>query len=241
MWSTFKTMPLLVKVFILLLLVGGLYQIGTMNDRKSPGPTRFTPASDDSTRYGEASDREQASQEEDASRQSHAANSNLAQFQAQQMQIQARAQQCEAQMTEATNRQAQAAMNGIMYNQRPACEQQMPQLIAQEAYVEREIQRIQNPGDNRSVQEVTGMTPYDPNSTNGYNHPDGGIPSVERYDRQAVREHTMYTDESGQQHELPTQPHYYRDRSSGQIVSFNQANPPNDGRDYEQFTPEGPQ
>ena len=235
MWSTFKSMPLLPKAVIICLILALVYKVsgaaGSSSNSRSP---HFTPVSDE--RRGDSED------QDDQQPRRPSGDSNLAQFQAQQMQIQSQVQRCEAQMTEATNRQAMAAMNGQMYNQRPACEQAMPQLIAQEAYVETEIQRINDPSDHRSLREITRIAPPTPSGDSvGYRPANDGTDAVDRYDRQVVRENSRYTDENGEQHELPTRNTYYRDRSSGQIIGTDQSNPPNDGRDYEQFQNGEPQ
>jgi hypothetical protein len=49
---------------------------------------------------------------------------------------------------------------------------------------------------------------------------------------------SIYDEEDGTQHELPTQLYYFRDRSDGRIVSSNIPDPPNDGRDYDPLAAE---
>ena len=60
--------------------------------------------------------------------------------------------------------------------------------------------------------------------------------AVKTFDRRAAHGMSIYREENGTQHELPTQPYYFRDRSSGRIVSSNIPDPPNDGRDYDPLT-----
>ena len=60
--------------------------------------------------------------------------------------------------------------------------------------------------------------------------------AVEGYARRAFRGTSIYSEEDGTQHELPTQPYYFRDRSDGRIVSSNIPDTPNDGRDYDPLT-----
>jgi hypothetical protein len=228
MGARFKAIPLFAKLFVALLIVVTVYQfshaIGASHRRTG---SSSLPGFDRQGSEDVASDT--AEQRVEAN-----ANQALAQFKAQQQQLMSRVYQCEAEMNQATQQMAQAAINGQMMNNRPQCEQYMPQWTAQEAYLETEIYRIQT-GDHRSsVREITGITgptPDRPGTTS-----DGGTNAVENWDRQAIRGNSLYVDESGQQHELPTRNYYFRDRASGQIIGSDSPNPPNDGRDYEVFT-----
>jgi hypothetical protein len=227
MWASLKTLPLMAKLGIAFMLVVGLYVIG-LADRPSHARGGYTPASYHGDSGGQFGGDSNGSN--DSNDQSRA----LGQFKAQQQQLMAQVYQCEAQMNQATQQMAQAAMNGGMVNNRPQCEQYMPQWTAQEAYLETEIYRIQT-GDHKStVRQITGIT--GPTNSAPSAGGDDGTGAVENWDRQAIRGNSLYTDESGQTHELPTRPYYFRDRSSGQIIGSDSPNAPNDGRDYEQFT-----
>ena len=220
MWASLKTLPLMAKLGIACMLVVGLYGIGLIGSPAYSRPGEYSAASFHEGSAGEGS------RGNDQSR-------ALAQFKAQQQQLMAQVYQCEAQMNQATQQMQQAAINGMMVNNRPQCEQYMPQWISQEAYLETEIYRIQTGDHTSTVRQITGITgPTNSTPSAGGSDTD----PVDNYDRQAIRGNSLYTDESGQVHELPTRPYYFRDRSSGQIIGSDSPNPPNDGRDYEQFT-----
>lgn len=222
MWSTLKAMPIVPKVLIACVLAGGLYSAAHSQRSGYAGSSSIAEASYQS-RSG-AGDQSAA----------------LAQFQSQQAQLLVQVRQCQAQMTEATNRMRDAAIRGQFYNARPQCEQSMPQWIAQESYLETEIYRIQTGDHSSSVCQVTGIQGEACNTGAGASRASGstddGTGAVENWDRQAIRGNSIYTDEDGEQHELPTQPYYFRDRSSGQYIGSTSPNPPNDGRDYEVLT-----
>jgi hypothetical protein len=223
MWTTLKTMPIVPKFLIALLLAGGLY---TAAHSQRGGSAGFASIADAGYKTNSGAVDQSAA---------------LAQFQSQQAQLMAQVNQCEAQMTEATNRMRQAAIQGGFDNARPQCEQNMPQWIAQESYLETEIYRIQTGDHSSSVCQVTGVqgqacNPSAGTSSGSRASSDDGTGAVENWDRQAIRGNSLYTDEEGEQHELPTQPYYFRDRSSGQYIGSASPNPPNDGRDYEVLT-----
>lgn len=227
MWSKFKALPVLPKVFIVVLVLSLIYKVGTSSHRR---------AYNDDTSFNGSSIREASTD----TRANSANQQALAQFKAEQVQLQARAAQCEAEMTNATNRQAMAAMNGQFYSVRPPCEGQMPAYIARESYLETEIYRLQTGDRSSSMTEITGVQVGSRGDTPSSRTSSGdGTRAVEDWDRAAMRGTSLYNDEDGEQHELPTQDYYFRDRSSGQIIGSSQPNPPNDGRDYEQFQPAG--
>ena len=225
MWSTLKAMPVVPKILIALLLVGGLYSAAHSQRRGYAGSSSISEAS-----YRSGSGAGSGAGDQSAA---------LAQFQSQQAQLLVQVRQCQAQMTEATNRMRDAAIQGQFYNARPQCEQSMPQWIAQESYLETEIYRIQTGDHSSSVCQVTGIqgeacNPGAGASSRGSS--DDGTGAVENWDRQAIRGNSIYTDEDGEQHELPTEPYYFRDRSTGKYIGSTSPNPPNDGRDYEVLT-----
>jgi len=226
MWSKFKALPVLPKVLIIVLVLGLLYKAGSSHHRTYSDSLSYASDNNGSLREVGTDSRGSANQQA------------LAQFQAEQVQLQARAAQCEREMTDATNRQAMAAMNGQFYNARPACEAQMPAYIARESYLETEIYRLQTGDTHSSMTEITGVQVGSRGDTpSARTRSNDGTQAVEDWDRGAIRGTSIYDDEEGQQHELPTQDYYYRDRSSGRIIGSSQPNPPNDGRDYEQFQP----
>lgn len=230
MWSRFKALPLFPKVLIIVLVLTVLYKAGGDSyQRTASGFTR--EAAGDSEAFGRPSDA--PARDDSGSRQA------LTRFQSEQAQLQARVAQCESEMTEATNRQAAAAMNGVLFRQPPPCEAQMPAYIAREAYLETEIYRLKTGDRTSSMQQITGVQvgARDDRRSSAPSRSGDGTEAVEDWDRSAIRGTSIYADEDGRQHELPTRDYYYRDRSSGSLIGSDQPTPPNDGRDYEQFQP----
>jgi hypothetical protein len=249
MLKTFKALPTWAKVLICLLVVGTLYRMTHIYH----GPTNHYQQADyrqtgsDSSADFDTNDNNNIGRDtgrgSPAYRGESQAPQQLAQFKAQQQQIQAQVQQCEQQMTQATNQMAAAAMQGGMYNSRPQCESMMPQWVSQEAYVETEIYRLQTGDRTSSLRQVTGIAPPDYSTgdanTGGRVNSDRAAGIVDRWDRGAIRGTSMYTDESGEQHELPTRNYYFRDKATGQMVGSDSPNRPNNQQDFEQFN--GPQ
>jgi hypothetical protein len=239
MWSKFKALPVVPKmliVFFILVLVYG------MTHRKPVYRDRDVNWSEQPTDE-RGSEARRASQLEQSS-ESNARSQMLANYQAQQAQLMAQARECEQQMNEATRQQAMAAMNGQMYNPRPACEAAMPQMIAQEAFLETEIYKLQGGDQNATVREVSGIappqyggSPYSSASSSSGSSTD----PVDTWDRQAIRGNSLYTDETGEEHELATRPYYFRDRASGALIGSDSPTPPYNGRDYEVIQPQAQQ
>ena len=136
MWATLKAMPLVPKILIGCFALGVVYKV-SVPSHHGYAESRYSPVG-----YQAQSERTADGTGDESAR-------ALAQFKAQQSQLMARVYQCEGQMNQATQQMAQAAVNGVMVDNRPACEQYMPQWTAQEAYLETEIYRIQT-GDRRS-------------------------------------------------------------------------------------------
>jgi hypothetical protein len=232
MWSTLKALPLLPKVLLGLLAVGVIYNAATSHH--SPSRGSYAPTSD-SDRGGSGS---YTSDQESGSADS---SSQVAQFQAQHDELSAKAQQCMAQINQAMQQQAAAAMQGQMYSQMPPCNQNMQAWTAQMAYLETEIYRAQTGDHSSTVGQITGTGSYGSQSSpSGYRGgglgSDDGTAAVERSTREGIRGNSMYTDESGETHELPSQPYYFRDKETGQFVPSTTGNAPNDGHDYEPLT-----
>ena len=236
MSASWKSMPKWSKVLVVCFAF--LLVIGWMNRQPRPNHTE---------RYGErgyspiAPPAEGERRESEDGGDSAARSSLLVNYKAQYAQLQARAADCAQQMNEATQQQAAAAMNGQMYNPRPACEQYMPQIIAQEAFLETEMYKLQGGDPNATVRQVSGIAP--PQYSGSY--PSSGSGSsgsstdpVDTWDRQAIRGTSLYTDETGTQRELATHSYYFRDRASGELIGSEQPYPPNNGRDYEVIQPQ---
>lgn len=238
MWSTIKAMPVLPKVLIgclLLMLVAKAAQ-----GHHRPSPAYDSPVSADRAGHWPAADSGENEQARATNAQTDQRAQMLAQFQAQQAQLQVQVKQCTADMQQASNQMAMNAMNGQMPGAGAPCEQAMPQWTAQEAYLETEIYRLQT-GDNKTdVWGVTGVqrpqygSSYAPSGSGGSSG-DAAEQSVNRWDRQSIRGNSLYTDETGEQRELPTYKYYFRDRASGELIGSDQPYAPNNGRDYERM------
>jgi hypothetical protein len=244
MFATLKALPILPKIILGSLLVLGIYGL-THRHHPAPhdfnGPVEPEEATGDDAHATHPSHTHPAHAQLTADNEAEMAQQYLSRFKQQQVQVQGRAQACMAQMQQATNQMAQAAMNGQMYSARPACEQEMAQLTAQEAYLETVIYQLQTGDVHATMQQITGVQIGSNSNAPSYYRPsgpgnDGGLSAVENYDRQGVRGTSLYNEEDGAQHELPTAPYYFRDRETGQFVSSQQSTPPNDGHDYDPLT-----
>jgi hypothetical protein len=234
MWKIFKAMPLVPKILIICVVFALIYKVSHPHHSHyySPDPVSPAPAAyhsqNQSSRSGSQSESE-----------SGGSNQLLAQFQSQQSQLLVRVRQCQGEMTQATNQQAAAAMQGRMSNYRPACEGYMPQWIAQEAYLETEIYRIQTGDRTTSMRNVVGI-PADSGSSSqsSYSTRDDGTAAVERFSREAIRGNSYYdspNQEPGDR-ERPNADYYYRNRATGQVTPSTSPYAPNDGNDYERLT-----
>jgi hypothetical protein len=224
-------MPLWAKIFIGLLVVGVIYRIGVGERHHGDDPYRPTPAASvEPTPTGGGS----GGGSDDANM--------LAQYEAEYQQIWAQFNQCKAQMEEA-DRQTQASlMNGGMPVQAP-CAENLPQWTAQAAYLEARIHRLKTGDTTSSLYDITGLHPHSsspssPSSPGSSGSNDGGISATERATRQGILGTTRYTDENGEEHDLPSHDYMYRDRNTGQFVGTDSPNPPDNQHDYEQLTPE---
>jgi len=65
---------------------------------------------------------------------------------------------------------------------------------------------------------------------------DGGLAAVEQWDRNVIRENEMYTDQYGEQHELPSAPNYYQNNSTGEYVATPTQAPPDNQNNYTPLT-----
>lgn len=240
MWPKIKAMPVLPKMliafFILVLAYGAFHRKPAY---RSQGVDCCAPPDQGGGGGDFGPDARPVGSSE-----ANARSQMLASYRAQQAQLMARARDCEQQMNEATRQQAMAAMNGQMDNARPACEAAMPQMIAQEAFLETEIYKLQGGDPNATVREVSGIAPpqYGGSSYSSGSPASGSSTDpVDTWDRQAIRGNSLYTDETGEQHELPTRPYYFRDRASGELVGSDSPTPPYNGRDYEVIPPQAQQ
>ena len=170
----------------------------------------------------------------------------LANYESQMAKLQASMMACKEQEERVMQQRQQALMNSAgasMGNaMEPACFQNWNQQIIQGALLQTYISRLQtgnmnltvcqaNPGLRgcEGVQIASGAG----GSSSGGDSDEGG-----RYSRQAIRGNTIYTDEEGGTHELPTAPYYFKDKQTGEFVSSQFPTPPNNTHTYESMTPE---
>jgi hypothetical protein len=236
MFAALKAIPVVPKIVLGSLLFLAVYGLSHRHHAQPVDSSygRYAQVSDESAGYREPA--RSGASEADQTQQA------LAYYQAQQAQVQAQVAECVQQSNQAQARMAMAAAYGQMPVPVP-CSAYMAQWTAQEAMLETEIYRLQT-GDNRTgMREIVGIPApqYGGSSTPSYYRPsseanDGGIGAVERADRQAIRGTSIYAEEDGTEHELPTQPYYFRDRVSGEFISSNLPNPPNNGRTYDPVT-----
>jgi hypothetical protein len=166
----------------------------------------------------------------------------LAQWKQRQAQLQAAMQQCQVQMNAVTQQMRESAMSGSgMMPAPPPCEQQMPYWISQEALAETEIHRQETGDTSSDVYDVTGLprpsSGSGGSSSSGSGSGDDGTGAVEDWDRAAIRGTGIYAGDDGEQYELPNSGYHYKDRNSGQIITTNSPDAPNDGHDYEPLQP----
>jgi len=171
----------------------------------------------------------------------------LANYKLQLAKVTAAGNDCIQQLQQFQQQEQQAAissggmsMGNVM---EPACEQNMNQWIYQGLILQTRITRLEtgnpnitvcqaNPGV-RGCEGVQLASGAGSSSSGGGNSDDAG-----RYDRQAIRGNTIYTDEEGGTHELPTASYYFKDKVTGEFVASQYPTPPNNTHTYEQMTPE---
>ena len=243
MWKTFKAMPALPKVLIILFVFGAVYKVthlyhGSHRGYQSASFDEGSGYDGGGTGRGAALGTERQGEAGDNSSSTGDQKSRMvAQYEAQRMQITRQVQQCMNDTQRYQQAAAMAAMNGQMVPP-PQCSQQMAQWTAQEAFLETEIYKLNGGDPNATVREVSGIAAssgYAPGSRRPAGSSDDGTGAVEDWDRGAIRGTSIYTDEGGEQHELPTRSYYFRDRSSGEMVGSDHPYAPNNGRDYEEL------
>lgn len=157
---------------------------------------------------------------------------NLEQYKAEYAQLAAGFEVCRLQMQQFNLQQALAAANGYLLPQ-PACFGRMQANLQRYAFLEMRIYRLAT-GDNRTASStlVPNFSAPSAGVAGGASQPanQGG-----GFAMQAIRGNSLYTDESGAQHELPTRNFYFRDRASGTIVGSDSADLPDVNHDYERF------
>jgi hypothetical protein len=148
--------------------------------------------------------------------------------------LQAQVEPCMAQISAALDQQALGAIEGQMIDTQPACAAMMPEWTAQAAVLEKEIYQAQTGAGVSATDFVLApeAAPGAAPETAPAAH-DDGLAAVERYDLQAVRGHGIYTGDDGTAYELPLAPSYYQDRSSGDIVPTELAQPPDGVHDWQ--------
>jgi hypothetical protein len=162
-------------------------------------------------------------------------SSQIAELEQQHAALVQQANECQAEMDQNSMRWAQGAMNGEMPAGVPACQEQMPQIIAQMAAIESQLKRYQGGSYAQGGGQPNYYHPTDPNAPS-YNNPDQSLDAVDRWNRNVIRGNSMYTDQDGQQHELETQPNYHQNRETGQYVATPTPAAPDNNADYTPLT-----
>jgi hypothetical protein len=240
MSQTSKPMPVILKVLIGFLVLGLIYRMSVHQPRRDgQGSDYATPAS--SPVEERRSGGYDAAPQADSARQADGAGSQLAQYQAQYSQVLARINQCEAQNNAYAAQQLAAGANPITP---PACNQYVPQWIAQGALLNTYITRLQTGNTRLTVCEanpgLTGCGSLEAAARSSSSHSASGDTSddVENWSRQAILGHSHYTDETGHTHDLPTRDYYYRNRVSDQMVGSDSPTAPDYNHDWEQVHPD---
>jgi len=241
MWSTLKAMPVVPKILIGLLVLGGIGKICSLGSHSSY-QSNYAPSS-----YHAGSDSSEESNYRNTdstnsrrvSTDSTATNGELGQFESQQSQLMKQVYACEGQMNQAMARTAQGAMYGQMPGgNQPPCAQYMAQWTAQEAYLETEIYRLKTGDRNSTMRNIVGIPSSAGTPSSNYSSTDDGTAAVERYSRESIRGNSYYdspNQEPGDR-ERPNATYYYRNTVSGAVTPSDSPYAPNDGNDYEQMT-----
>jgi len=162
------------------------------------------------------------------------AQEDLAQYEAEHARLVAAFQRCQQELQAFNQRQAVAAMNGYLLPP-PPCSADLAAITERVAFLELRIYRLRS-GDNQTPSATLMPNLASPGQGSGGGRYSSTPPDpAGRYDRQAVRGTSIYRDENGEEHELPTQNYYFRDRASGAIIGSNTPDPPDNYHDYERF------
>ena len=240
MFQSIQKIPIILRIVIVVVVLGGIGKLVTSGENSSSryesSNIREVSQSEPGNDSGSEPRIEQSGTSADSARQQQ-----LQQWLAKQAQLISLMNQCKAEMMRVTQEMQQAAMSGSgMMPAPPACEQNMPYWISQEALAETEIHRLQTGDTHSDVYDVSGIprpSTHSGSSSGSSGSSDDGTGSVDNWDRAAIRGTTIYRSEDGTERELPTRDYYYRNRASGEIISSTQSEPPNDGHDYEQLQP----
>jgi hypothetical protein len=168
----------------------------------------------------------------------------LANYEAQMAKLQATIAACQNQEQQFQQQMQQSVMSGGSYGipSEPPCRQYSGQWVSQSAILQTYIARLKTGNMNLTVCQVDPALQTCGSiqlaSGAGSSSSGGGSGDSGRYSRQAIRGNTIYTDEEGGTHELPTAPYYFKDKQTGEFVSSQYPTPPNNTHTYESMTPE---
>jgi len=229
--STSKSMPVFPKILLAVLVLWVVYRVGVSHhstDHTYPpqGGDAVTPAREP----------ESAPESAPAPRPGGPATAGqLDRYQSQLAQLQAQMSDCDRQDTAFFQRTMASGTMGAP----PACDQYKPQRIAQLALLVTYITRLQTGNMHITVcQANVGLAGCESLEASASSHSSGsdeGTSAADDFDRGYIRGHSIYKDENGEEHELPTRNYYFRDRASGELIGSDQPSPPNNTRNYEQL------
>ena len=251
MWSKLKAIPVVPKIVIGCVVLLGIWGV---TRHRAPQPVHQNdvdccafPEEDRGRQGGVPADPNGGGEENGGGGQGErgggADSQLLAQYEAREAVLRPKIQECMQESQAATLQGGMQAGSGVFTDNQPPCMQYLMQWGTEETTLQTEIYRMKTGDRTSSVAKINGVRIGPSGGGGSYYRPssgsnDGGEGAVENYSRQAIRGNSIYRDENGQEHELPTASYYYHDLESGRYVASESPNAPNDGHDYEPMTPQ---
>lgn len=228
-----KKLPLPVKVFCGVFLLG-MAIVAAHEDKTPAGAGRGSGSESGYAADNSSSARQSAGNRGDR-------ESMIAQLEQQHQQLEAEARPCVQRLQQLNQMRAQAAMQGQIIPDDTACTNKVNDLASQMAVLEAQIYRLKTGDTQSSLSNITGYRAPAPSgrsygsTSSGGSGSSGSSDQPERFDRNVIRGTSRYADNEGNTYELDTQPHYYRNPSTGAIVPSASPYPPADGSTWEEL------
>lgn len=232
MWSKIKAMPGWSKFLIVFVALSVIYGLARDSRRSHSSYSAAEYASGPSS----------SSESSSATPAYQASNSNrtlLAQYQAEYADLSVKTRKCTIEIQQFQSQMAYAAANGMPLPDPPICQQNGEAWSVRMAFLETEIYKLQGGRSNATVSDVSGIPirSSSPSHSNSSSSAGSGEDRVQKWSREGILGHSIYHDETGEDHELPTRPYYYRDRATGELIGSDSSESPDNLRDYERLTP----
>jgi hypothetical protein len=232
MWSKIKAMPGWSKFLIVFVALSVIY--GLARDSR-PYHSSYSTAEYAS---GPSSSSESAS----AAPAYQASDSNrqlISQYQTEYADLSVQTRQCTIEIQQFQSQMAYAAANGMALPDPPICQQNGEAWSVRMAFLETEVYKLQGGRSTATVSDVSGIPIHSssPSRSSSSAPADNGGDPVQKWSREGILGHSIYHDETGEDHELPTRPYYYRDRATGELIGSESSESPDNLRDYERMTP----